>query len=262
LKALFVALTLGLAAIAPATAADLPTTKGPPPAPTVAPYNWTGFYAGVDAGYGWEGSTGSTYCAFGGVINGTGCSTPESGLLDPSGGLFGGLAGYNFQSGMFVFGAETDLQWSNIADSTTASIPCCGGAPTSSGPDYIKANLDWFGTARARIGVTPVDRLLIYATGGLIYGEEKTSSNLRFSATDFYPTNGDSTRTGWTLGGGAEYAFTGNITARIEGLYYDLGSQKFTFNCTTQPTCVSGYSQTTKYDYTGGILRAALIYKF
>jgi outer membrane immunogenic protein len=262
MKVLFVALALGLSAIASATAADLPTVKGPPPAPSVAPYNWTGFYAGVDAGYGWGGSTGDVYCTNpGGVVNGVGCETPQSGLLNPGGGLFGGLIGYNLQNGVFVFGLETDLQWSGIQDSNPAPTSCCLPAGGSTLNDNVSARLDWFGTARARVGVAAFDRMLIYATGGLIYGEEQASSDPA-GAGFSYPASATSTRAGWTLGGGAEYAFSANVTARIEALYYDLGSQTLKFTCTVGVTCTPGFAVTSNFDFTGAIVRAGLAYKF
>jgi outer membrane immunogenic protein len=261
-KTLIVALVLGLSAIASASAADLPAAKGPPPAPTVAPYNWTGFYAGVDAGYGWGGSTGDVGCINpSGVVSGFGCSFPESNLLSPGGGLLGGLAGYNFQTGALVFGVETDLQWSGIDDKVSEPLPCCVGLATPPGTVAASANLDWFGTVRARVGVAAIDRTLIYATGGLIYGEERASNNF-FSGPIAYPASASSTRAGWTLGGGAEYAFTANVTARVEALYYDLGSQTLKFTCTTGVTCSPGFSVTNTFDDTGGIVRAALAYKF
>ena len=94
-----------------------------------------------------------------------------------------------------------------------------------------KTSLNWLGTTRARVGfvVTPDNRLMIYATGGVAYGGG--SSN--FSVFDrrpalFWSGSPSSTRVGWTIGGGVEYAFTNNWTIKGEYLYADLGSSNFT----------------------------------
>ena len=93
-----------------------------------------------------------------------------------------------------------------------------------------KNSLTWLGTTRARLGfvATPDNRLMIYATGGVAYG----GGNSQFSAFDattdsFWSGNPSSSRVGWTIGGGVEYAITNNITIKGEYLYADLGSSKF-----------------------------------
>ena len=93
-----------------------------------------------------------------------------------------------------------------------------------------KANLDWLGTTRARLGfvATPDNRLMFYATGGVAYGGGSASYSA-FDATNdlFWTGNPSSSRVGWTIGGGVEYAITNNITIKGEYLYYDLGSTNF-----------------------------------
>jgi opacity protein-like surface antigen len=100
-----------------------------------------------------------------------------------------------------VFGVEADIQYADL-----------GGEANWSGYRYRfnAGNDQYFGTVRARAGYA-VDRMLIYVTGGLAYGG--MSSNW---------WGGDNSATGWTIGGGVEYAFTNNWTAKIEGLYIDL----------------------------------------
>jgi len=256
---------IGIAALAallatPALAADLyrpaPIYKAPPAAVPAA-YSWTGFYIGLNGGYGWNQSTGDSYCITpGGVLNGVGCDTPNTGVVKPGGGLFGGQAGYNLQSGSIVYGLETDIQWSGIKGSGSAIDLCCNPAAVPLGTFSASSKLDWFGTARGRFGVLASSNALLYATGGLIYGRESVSNVLTFPLVS-YPASATTTRAGWTVGGGLEFAFTGNLSGKIEGLYYDMGSVTDAF---TSP--LTGYTEGAKYNFTGGIIRAGLNYHF
>ncbi len=174
-----------------AQAADMPI-KGPrsyykaqPSA--IAYYNWTGFYAGAVAGYGWGTSN----------WDGTGINT------SPKGWNLGGTLGYNLQTGSIVWGLETDLAWSNVKGSSSAG-----------GLTFTTEN-GWLGTARGRVGYA-FDRFLPYFTGGLAYGNVKAK-------VDPVGLSASKTKLGWTVGGGLEYAFMGNWTAKAEYLYVDLG---------------------------------------
>ncbi len=164
-----------------ASAADLPV-RSAPPAPIVAAvpvFTWTGFYVGVNAGYGWNANDDIT---IGGVRFD----------LDDDGGFVGGAqAGYNYQIGSFVVGLEGDIQYADFGGEDIV---------LSDGSVVDFNNSDWFGTVRARAGVA-FDRALIYATGGFAFADDAT---------------------GWTVGGGLEYAFTDNLSAKIEGLYVNL----------------------------------------
>ncbi|MDJ1160011.1 porin family protein [Chelatococcus sp. SYSU_G07232] len=188
---------LGFAAGA-ASAADLPSRRVAP-APVVPVFTWTGFYVGVNAGYG-----------FGEFSKG-------AGFDDPDGFIGGGQIGYNYQFGQFVAGLEADIQYADLKGSTSALRFANGNVGRGRG------EVEYFGTVRGRVGVA-FDRALVYVTGGLAYGETKfsgvdTTAGIAFSKSD--------TRTGWTLGGGIEYAFTNNLTARAEYLYVDLGDNRY-----------------------------------
>jgi outer membrane immunogenic protein len=165
-----------------ALAADLP--RGPVPyysTNQAAAFNWAGWYAGVNAGY----ETGRVY---GSLANITGFA----------GGLQGG---YNWQSGQFVFGGETDLQLSG-ADDTFAPW---------------KFSNPWFGTMRARAGVA-MNNILFFGTLGLAYGDVK-AENLGNNETH--------TSLGWTGGAGMEVGFTPHWSAKVEYLYMDLGNRSY-----------------------------------
>jgi outer membrane immunogenic protein len=197
---------------APTLAADLaarPYTKAPALA---AVYDWTGFYIGVNAGVG-IGRDRIRHDWFG-------AGTPYSFYASPQGGFGGGQIGYNWQTGSMlgpiVFGVEADIQGAGLSDDrTNFSII---GANTAYGQ-----KLDWFGTARGRVGIAngPV---LSYVTAGYAVGNVRTNATqsvLGFNAT--FST--DRTQSGWVVGSGVEAALGGNWTGKIEYLYLNLGNK-------------------------------------
>ena len=165
-----------------AMAADLP--RGPQPyySAPASYYNWGGLYAGVNAGYEWGHVTNSS--------------------MDPSGIFGGGQVGYNWQSGQFVFGGETDVQ-ASAADDTFAPW---------------KFSNPWFGTLRGRAGFT-LNNIMFYGTAGLAYGELSGQLN---GLTE------DKTLVGWTGGVGMEVGFNPHWSAKAEYLYMDLGDRAYT----------------------------------
>lgn len=177
-----------------ASAADLPV-KAPPRMVQPVLYNWTGWYIGINGGGGW------------GRSDVTGPVFSTGGSFRTSGGLVGGTLGYNWQSALWVFGLETDIDWTNIR----GSAPCGVGAFATS----CEVRNDFLGTFRGRLGYAGWDRALLYITGGLAYGNIKTNI-VGFGS-------GSSTKAGWTLGGGIEFAIQGPWTAKVEYLYADLG---------------------------------------
>ena len=174
-----------------ASAADMPArtyTKAPPM--MAAPFNWTGFYLGLNAGYGWVDSGGS----------------------NPGGFVGGGQIGYNWQgyNSPLVLGIEADLQGADIDESVTV-----GGVTATT---RAKA----FGTVRGRIGYA-FDRAMIYATGGWAY--TRTSLDLSGPGGSISSSDWSS---GWALGGGVEYAFMGPWSAKLEYLHVDSGDVTLT----------------------------------
>jgi opacity protein-like surface antigen len=153
----------GMVSVQAADLAARPSVKAP--AMVNSAYNWTGFYVGGHAGYSWMDSTvelspanaaANSFFAPPAII-------APSVPVDPKGFMGGGQAGYNWQvDPMWVIGVETDLSWSNVK--RTTSLP---GPADPSRIVTVQEKLDWFGTFRGRVGVTPVDRVLVYATGGL-----------------------------------------------------------------------------------------------
>jgi outer membrane immunogenic protein len=144
-------------------------------------YSWAGPYLGGNLGYGW----------------GTVSNNPTR----PSGFVGGVQAGYNWQTGPWVFGVEGDIQATG-ADDTFAPW---------------KFSNPWFGTVRGRAGYT-VSNVLFYGTAGLAFGE---LSGQTFGLAESH------TNAGWTAGVGAEVGLLPNWSAKIEYLYVDLSSSNF-----------------------------------
>jgi outer membrane immunogenic protein len=215
---------IGLGALAmPALGADLPRKAPPYIQPS---YSWTGFYVGINGGYAWGNSAWT--------LQATGAGT---GNFNISGPLVGGTLGYNLQTGNWVWGLETDLDWTNIKGSSTFA-GCAGGS--------CETKNSWLGTFRGRIGYA-FDRWMLFATGGLAYGDEKISTAAG--------TVGTTTRLGWTAGAGVEFALVGAWTAKIEYLYADLGK------ATCDSACNGGGGA---FDVTfkTNIVRAGINYRF
>ncbi|WP_166301964.1 outer membrane protein [Bradyrhizobium sp. 2S1] len=128
------------------------------------------------------------------------------------------------------------------------------------------SKIDWFGTVRSRIGFVPAERLLIYATGGLAYGEVKTNiTNSEVFSTGLsrlWLGNNSDIRVGWTAGGGLEYAFPGNWTLRGEYLYVDLGGSGTTATFQGTDPVQSQIRYNASRENRFSIARAALSYKF
>ena len=250
-----------------ACAADFPAYRESPPQGFFPPpFTWTGFYVGVNAGGIWGGGSRSTtlYDAGFPLLSTYYPNTLGTGA---SGWLGGGQGGYNWQSGAVVFGLETDLDWTSPNETYTFISP---PLTVYAAGDFVNVNasarLNWLGTTRVRAGIaaTPDSRLMFYGTGGLAYGGGNGYLNV-FDNVDGLYWHGapSSARVGWTIGAGAEYAFTGNVTLRGEYLYYDLGAS----TVVTAPNQAAGLIfpgvyATAKYNYDGSIFRVGLNYKF
>ena len=83
--------------------------------------------------------------------------------------------------------------------------------------------MDWTSTVRGRIGI-PFDHFLIYGTGGVALADVSMNQAVTVGNFGQFAGSADKTKTGWTLGGGAEYALCNNITVKAEALWFDLGS--------------------------------------
>jgi outer membrane immunogenic protein len=206
-----------------AFAADLPSRSAPPlympPPPPV--FSWTGVYIGGQVGYEW-GTANSALFPTG--------TSPAAGIAFASGqpnGVTGGAhIGYNYQIAQFVFGLEGDVNGSNYRGSQTLG----GGTLTTS------SDID--GSVRGRLGVA-FDRALFYSTGGVAFAPFRNQYALAGLVDDT-----TTTRVGWTVGGGVEYAITNNWSLRAEYRYTDYGHENDLLTNTTGGALTVGKHET------------------
>ncbi len=225
-----IALALGMGS---ALAADLPSRKAPPAyIPPPPPLTWNGFYAGLNIGGGWQANSGSNLTsaywdptfAFGStpVVGGPQnlFFLPNNNQSGTAGGVIGGLQlGYNFQfNPSIVVGVETDFDGSSLSGQSPSNYAFYP-SPYAGGQSLIPVaainggnlSLDYIGTVRGRAGWLFTPTLLVYGTAGFAYG----------GVSAWNQTN---IRTGWTAGGGVEWMFAPNWSAKVEYLYADLQS--------------------------------------
>jgi outer membrane immunogenic protein len=208
----------------PVLAADM-ALKAPMPAPVPA-WSWTGFYVGLNGGYGWGNDPVNFSPANAATpVYFTGGAVPASITTNPKGGLFGGQVGYNYQWSNFVAGIEADFDAANINGTGAVSTTADNFDPFTTSAQRKLTDL---GTLRARLGIA-ADRALFYATGGLAYG--RTQLNTSVITPAFCGPVGlcaaasqTQWQTGWAAGAGAEWAFARAWSLRVEYLHYDLGS--------------------------------------
>jgi len=214
-----------LLVIPPAFGADLgrPLYKTPA-APVYVPYSWTGFYIGINGGPAW----GSTEVSS--VLGAT--------SFDVRGSQIGGTLGYNYQMGSWVWGLETDIDYSNVGQSSSVGVCAIYGG--------CEVRNRWMGTARVRLGTAAWDRWLLYVTGGAAYGDVRLALGNGVSATK--------TRVGWTVGAGVEYALTRAWSAKFEYLWEDLGKGSV---C---PVGVCGVDTSVRFN--ASVIRTGFNYRF
>ena len=216
---------LAVAMASPSFAADLPRpVYKAPAAPYIAPFSWSGFYVGINGGYGWGKSDWS--------------SAVTTGSTKPKGGLVGVTLGYNLQTGNWVWGVDGDFDASWMKGSDNTGTGVCTGA------DGCQTENSWFGTVRGRIGYA-WNRWMPYITGGGAFSDIKMTPNMGASETD--------TRFGWTAGVGMEWAFTGAWSTKIEYLYADLG----TATCAAATCGID-----TDVDFKTNLVRVGVTYRF
>ena len=258
-----------------AGAADLPV-KYPVKAIPEPGFSWTGFYIGGNAGYGWGGGSDDYYknnciktppsktCTHKSITSyslsgGGGGGLGGGGGGDPSGFVGGGQIGYNYQfQNNFVLGFETDIQGADLRGSTDWSPVQHPGAFNR------ETSIDYYGTIRARVGYA-IDRFLPYVTGGLAYGKLGFSETFISSQNPVwnYAAADSSTKWGWTVGAGAEYAITNNWSVRAEYLYVNLGNMDYAFSVPNYDSY--GYYKDARFGSIDGsfqTLRFAVNYRF
>jgi outer membrane immunogenic protein len=215
------------------------------PSYTPAPQGWRGFYLGAHLGGTW-GSSEATDTAGAITLN-------DSWSAAPSGVVVGGTLGYNWQLGPMIYGLEGDLGYLGLAGSGGSYVPLGYEASTTTDTDFYM-------TLRGRLGVL-VNGWMLYFTGGYL-GADTTVSVLvecdtLFCTTPVVGASNSSFRNGWTLGGGFEAALEGAWTAKLEYLYYDLGS-----TTVVTDNSFSGGANTWNVETDGQLVRAGINYRF
>jgi outer membrane immunogenic protein len=256
----------GLALASPAPAADLP--RAAPvykAAPAAVPPSWTGCYGGGTIG--WIGTQTRQ------TLTPDGLFIPF--LNDPSAiaafttryrfdesGVTGGVqAGCNRQWGSVVAGIEADFNATSIdhAFSTSyALITAPNGQTFNPHTDTISQRLAWFSTVRGRLGWA-ADRLLLFATGGLAVGHLKSAYTLTNPGGLVFQGSEATTRLGWTVGGGLEYALSPAWTAKVEYLYLDFGETSY---LAVLPAAAPNYEWKNDVETRAHVARIGVNYRF
>ena len=264
MKRLALALTLFAACgTTRSIAADMAVKAPPLPAPVAS---WTGFYAGVNAGYGWSDTSSSnnpldpaSRIFFSDPTFGTNFGT----AFRQAGAIAGGQVGYDWQfSNQGVLGVEADFQYSDIRGTGIArTLPLFGGFIEYDSD--TERRLRWFGTVRGKLGFLVAPNVLLYGTGGLAYGETESRGDMNInpllpngqvviqviqnqtelacrnqapaSALCYQGSNSE-TKVGWAAGFGGEWKIALNWSVKAEYLHVGLPSTSATLNAAPPST--------------------------
>lgn len=193
----------------------------PKPATVAAKGDWTGLYVGADLGLAFGSSSDNFSLIDAGRLDQLAPFSPSSIDFSDIGGTFGPEAGYRWQSGRLVLGAEADVARAWFGDHGSSSGTIAPGRPFDIGQ---KASLDWLGMLRGSIGYAPTASWLLYVNGGLAVGAVTNQTDLAFPVTGTsYTGSRSSWQAGWTIGAGLAYRFASRWDVRLEYLRYDLG---------------------------------------
>ncbi|PTM40241.1 outer membrane protein [Bosea sp. 124] len=223
----------GLLSLAPAGAADMPSSRLPPAPALPAFYSWTGVYLGVQAGSSWGQERTALSDTLGRAFNGAAFRQSSDSALG------GAHAGFNYQAGSIVFGIEGDVEALDVGETLIAP----GIA--------ARVRRDWQASVRGRVGFA-LDRFMIYATGGAAFTDfdyqlQNTATGLAESA--------DRSKTGWTAGAGVNFAYTDNLILGVEYRYTDFGKLNYAASGPLLGLAI-------RQESTTHALRASVAYKF
>jgi outer membrane immunogenic protein len=272
-----------------ASAADMPVKAPAAPAPA---FSWTGCYGGVNGG--WIGSRNRyALSPAGNYVNAPGGTAPPNAAgsgdfpatiaslahgysSDDSSGLAGVQIGCNRQYGSVVLGVEADWQWTGLkttADAGYAAYADLGNPAFTVAPhsEHVSSSLQWFSTLRGRVGYA-FDKVLVYGTGGLAIGRIKSETTVAFAPIGVSNTvysgalhtfSDSTTKIGWTIGAGVEYAFLPNWSVKGEYLYVDFGSNSYLSPLVAAAAPFApGYAWATTAHEREHIARVGVSYKF
>jgi outer membrane immunogenic protein len=178
-----------------------------------------------------------------------------------SGWVAGGQAGYNWQSGPWVYGLEADLSGMHLKSEMNTSVPGLVGVIPTVANANTNADVDWYGTARARLGWA-AGPLLFYGTGGLAYGRVELNSSISSIVTlasRFLSAQTSGVKTGWVAGGGIEYEWLPNLILNVGYQYVDLGTVSVA-GTTTVPNGILSQSASAHAQFS--VVSAGLSWRF
>lgn len=252
-----------------ALAADL--TRASKPDPVLPPqFTWSGAYAGLFAGYGALGSATRFVCTDEAGRAGGDCPILPSRKASDGSFIGGGEIGYNWQAPFgLVAGLAADYQVTRLWGYGRQQ----GDFLTHDGstlPDSVAnfgQRLDDLATFRGKLGFA-IDRTFVYATAGLAVGNVRIDNNLSLILRDAlklppvasFDGRGGAVRLGYVVGAGIEHALSEHLSAKVEGLYYDLGSRAVVAGQTAGD--LPGYRAGTRVTTDGFLARAGLNYRF
>jgi outer membrane immunogenic protein len=254
MKRIAIVLLVGVAAVASlgysASAADLAVPPPPPPPPS-----WTGFYIGAHAGAAWQQRSFWSWTQPDGFFDPLDINRDSGG---PALGAVGGFqAGYNWQfAPAWVAGIEGDISWASLSDQRTVGpltrpglLPILPHIVFPNTSVSMTANTEWLSSVRGRLGFVGWWNTMFYATGGVAW------ANIEYSAKTVSPpvfppnlilqgwdssTSFNTTKTGWVVGGGAEWMATTNILLRAEYLYYNINNGDVSASAPYSPPPIAG----------------------
>jgi outer membrane immunogenic protein len=242
-----------LAAASTASAADIPgrslVTKAPA---AVVADSWSGLYVGVIGGY----AAAPAHSDPTGILPGLGAYPVE---FTPDGGFVGGQIGYDHQFGNgLVLGIVGDGAWANLKGSACAEVTAggCDGDPRDS---FAIGKVNWLATVRGKLGIAVAPSALLYATGGAAFAGTTSEDTFIDGA---HHIKADSTRNGWTIGAGAQYKVTRNVSFGAEYLYADFGTKHVSFDSTGLNNGLAGQDISINTKLQLHIFKAALNYHF
>jgi outer membrane immunogenic protein len=270
---LLIAACFGILSV-PAWAADLPLKAPVAPVPL---QTWTGFYAGLHAGWGWNSTDPVTASS-----SSPGTGLPAGAFFNPltfngngNGPLGGAQIGANWQfAPTWLIGFEGDMSGTGIRQSQTLATSSSGfgGPPVAGiGTATMSENIDWLASVRGRFGYIWGPGL-IYVTGGAAWARFRDNANATTSVVGpgccAFPAAFNTMLTGWTIGGGYEALLNAHWLLRAEYLFYNFAggvSGTVLPGTTTTPGTCNGFTCLATYAWgrsNVNVVRLGVGYKF
>jgi outer membrane immunogenic protein len=213
MKKLVLAASIVVFGTAAASAADLAPRYYKAPPPVLSPmYDWSGFYAGINGGW---GTSHNCWTRTAGAV----VAPVSEGCHDADGGTVGGQIGYRWQASNWVFGLEAQGNWADFRGSNISLL--FGGLATN------RTKIDAFGLFTGQVGYA-WNNVLAYVKGGAAVTDNRYNGLATVSGlvTD---SAGSNTRWGGTVGAGIEYGFAPNWSAAVEYDHLFMGTNNYAF---------------------------------